>query len=299
MTLKRILFSLTATAFGINSTFAQGTENTLTSNTSQEILSSSIACSNSSTGVVSENHYFKKFDLAALRVEDEFDIYSFQFGIQSVHSAKGFGPNLNLEVKLWQTKATDFPATWGSGDYTELISKTINVTSASDGSIVAIDFDYPLTVERDDIIIAQVINNDLVGQTFYIGSNNATDHQPSYIMAEGCNLFTPTPVADMGFPDMNLVMNLKGIGAMLGIQEEVVEENLTLYPNPTSDQFNIASANALIKSIAVMDMTGRTIQTIKANSLSQNVNVSNLPRGIYLIQVDLETGKAVKKLIKK
>lgn len=299
MTLRMILFSLTVIAFGINSTVAQETEITLTSNTSQDIVPGSIACSDSSTGVVSQNHYLKKFDLTELRVADEFDIYSFQFGIQSVHSARGFGPNLNLEIKLWQTKATDFPATWGSGDYNELISKSINVTNETDGTIVTIDFDYPLTVEADDIIIAQVSNNGLEGQTFYIGSNNATDHQPSYIMAQGCNLLTPTPVSSIGFPDMNIVMNLNGIGAMLGVQDEVAEADLTLYPNPTSDQFNITSANEIIKSISVIDMTGRTIQTIKANSLSQNVNVSNLPRGIYLIQVDLETGKAVKKLIKK
>ena len=299
MTLKTILFSLTVFAFGINSTAAQNSENTLTSNTSQEILSGSIACSDSSTGVVSENHYLKKFDLTDLGVADEFDIYSFQFGIQSVHSARGFGPSLNLQIKLWQTKATDFPATWGSGDYNELVSKSIVVSNAADSTMVTIDFDYPITVERDDIIIAQVTNNDLEGQTFYIGSNNAADNQPSYIMAQGCNISIPTPVADLGFPDMNIVMSLVGAGAMLGIDDEVAEADLILYPNPTADQFNITSRNEIIKSIAVVDMTGRVIQTTKANSLSQNVNVANLPRGVYLIQVEQETGTAVKKLIKK
>lgn len=299
MTLKKVLLSLAVVAFGMKSTVAQGTENILTPNTSQEIQSSSIACSNSDTGVVSENHYFKKFDLAALGVAEEFDIHSFQFGIQSVHSAKGFGPNLNLQVKLWQTKATDFPATWGSGDYNELISKSVTVSKDDDGTIITIELDYPITVEREDVIIAQVSNNDLEGQTFYIGSNNATDNQTSYIIAEGCNILSPTPVTAIGFPDMSMVMNLNGTGAMLGVQDEVATTDLILYPNPTADQFNITSRNEIIKSIAVVDMTGRVIQTTKANSLSQNVNVANLPRGVYLIQVEQETGTAVKKLIKK
>lgn len=298
MILKRLLLSLAVAAYGANSTVAQDTKNTLTSNTSQEILPGSIACSDSNTGVVSENHYFKKFDLKELGVENEFDIHSFQFGIQSVHSARGFNPNLDLHIKLWQTKTTNFPKNWNSGSYKELISKTITVTNAADGTVVTVDFDYPLTVERDDVIIAQVSNYDLEGQTFYIGSNNATDHQSSYIMAEGCNLLTPAPIADIGFPDMHIVMNLKGNGSILSIQDEVLEADLILYPNPTSDQFNITSGNEAIKSIVIRDMLGRTIQSIKVNGLNQNMNVANLPRGVYLIEVELETGKAVKKLIK-
>ena len=299
MILKRLLLSLAVVAYGVNSTVAQEAESTLTSNTSQDIVPGSIACSDSSTGVVSENHYFKKFDLTDLRVADEFDIHSFQFGVQSVHSARGFSSNIDLHIKLWQTKTTDFPANWESGDYNELISKSVTVTNADDGAIITIDFDYPITVERDDIIIAQVSNNDLEGQTFYIGSNNASDHEPSYIMAEDCNLLTPTPVAEIGFPDMHIVMNLKGNGSILGIQDEVAETDLILYPNPTSDQFSITSGNESIKSVVIRNMLGRTIQSIKVNSLNHNMNVSNLPRGVYLIEVELETGKAVKKLIKK
>lgn len=298
MTLKMILFSLAVIALGINSTVAQDTENTLTSNTSQDIVPGSIACSDSNTGVVSQNHYFKKFDLKNLGVEAEFDIHSFQFGIQSVHSARGFSPNIDLQIKLWKTKSTDFPKNWNSGKYKELISKTITVTKADDESVVTVDFDHPITVERDDIIIAQVSNYDLEGQTFYIGSNDAPDHQSSYIMAEGCNLLTPASVADIGFLDMHIVMNLKGNGTILSIQDEVAEADLILYPNPTSDQFNITSGNKVIKSIVINDMLGRSIQSINVNDLNKNINVSNLPRGVYIIEIELEAEKIIKKLIK-
>lgn len=296
---KELLLLLATVAFGMKTANAQETI-TLTTNTSTDIIPGSVACSNSQTGAVTENHYFKKFDLEALRVEGDFNIQSFQFGVQSVHSARGYSNRVNLQIKLWKTNRSDFPANWGSGDYVELASKNITVTNANNESIVTVNMDNSIRVEADDIIIAQVSHDDLVGQTFYIGSNSAHDNQSTYIMAPGCNIYTPTRAHEATTSEANVFMSLIGIGTLLNTEDFTeVDLDLALYPNPVSDQLTISSGSEVIQKLSIIDMLGRTIQTIKVNSFNQNVNVSTLPSGMYLMEVELETGRAIRKFIKK
>lgn len=55
----------------------------------------------------------------------------------------------------------------------------------------------------------------------------------------------------------------------------------TIYPNPTSDNFIIDMENE-VKSIEIYSLQGQKV----LSSNSNNVNVSNLSKGIYLIQIE-------------
>lgn len=286
--MKKTLLFLAAVAFSFSSAIAQEAV-VYTSNSSLEIVSGSVACGTTG-GPTSENHYYKKFDLADLGVTTEIPLDHFQFGVESV-----VGGEVHLIIELWKTSVNTFPATWGGPDYENIATVAKTVTDADNLSLVTVDITGDVMVNQNDIIIAHVYNMDLEAENFYIGSNPSADSQPSYLMAEGCGIDTPTPVAGIGFPDMNIVMAL--VSGSLSV-EDFASADLTLYPNPASDQFNISSGNELIQTVIVRDMLGKTIETIQVNGLNQNVNVSNLPKGLYLVEVELETGRAVQKLIK-
>lgn len=287
--MKKTLLFLAAVAFSFTSAIAQGDGTVYTSNSSLEIEPGSVACGTTG-GPTSENHYYKKFDLADLGVDGDVTFTQFQFGVESV-----VGAEVNLEVELWKTNVTTFPATWGGSDYESLTVIPVTVTADDESSLVTVDIPEGITINEDDIIIAEVRHDDLVSENFYIGSNSAADSQPSYLMAEGCGINVPTAVAAIGFADMNVIMTL--ISGTLSVEDFAAAE-LTLYPNPASDQFNISSGNELIQTVIVRDILGKTIETIQVNGLNQNVNISNLPKGLYLVEVELETGRAVQKLIK-
>jgi len=71
-------------------------------------------------------------------------------------------------------------------------------------------------------------------------------------------------------------------------------KSISIYPNPTKGEINIKT-DKKIKSSAVLDASGRSILT----STSQKVDISSLPKGIYLVKVDFTDGTATtEKVIK-
>jgi len=75
-------------------------------------------------------------------------------------------------------------------------------------------------------------------------------------------------------------------------------KDINIYPNPVSEKLHINS-NALIKSIAITDATGREINNITINTDNFEFETSGIVSGIYFICIELENGDLViKKIIK-
>ena len=75
----------------------------------------------------------------------------------------------------------------------------------------------------------------------------------------------------------------------------LVENNILISPNPSSDFLNIKS-DSNIKNIFVTDINGRKIDVSINND---KVNIINLPSGVYLINIETKEGISVHKFIKK
>jgi len=74
--------------------------------------------------------------------------------------------------------------------------------------------------------------------------------------------------------------------------------DLKVYPNPVSDVLHIYS-QIPIKDIIVSDLSGRTvIRNASIDAISTSIPASVLPKGIYLVTVETEKSKSVKKIIK-
>ncbi len=70
-------------------------------------------------------------------------------------------------------------------------------------------------------------------------------------------------------------------GTNIGKHEKV---KLSVFPNPTRDIFNIES-NEKIKEITMIDIKGQVIRSIPLNSLTSEINVSNISPGIYFMEI--------------
>lgn len=71
---------------------------------------------------------------------------------------------------------------------------------------------------------------------------------------------------------------------------------ISIYPNPSADFIAIASKEDL-KKITVSSLEGKTVITAGA---SRNIDISKLPKGVYILQGELKNGTIIsKKIIKK
>lgn len=82
----------------------------------------------------------------------------------------------------------------------------------------------------------------------------------------------------------------------LAVKNTSVQSNLKVYPNPAADVVNISSNKKIISS-TIIDMTGKKVKSFEGGD---QINVSSLAKGTYMLQVHYGNGAVENtKLIKK
>lgn len=84
---------------------------------------------------------------------------------------------------------------------------------------------------------------------------------------------------------------------VLSVSEIKVNDVFSIYPNPATEEVTILSKGGNVKNVTIYDITGRLVYTESSNVTTLSVNVNNLPKGVYLINVETENGQNVEKLI--
>lgn len=79
---------------------------------------------------------------------------------------------------------------------------------------------------------------------------------------------------------------------------EIETETVQYWPNPFTNELHI-KANNPIEQINIYSLRGQNVKGFQLFSLSQTLNLSDLPVGIYFIEITTTTGKTVKKVVKK
>jgi alpha-tubulin suppressor-like RCC1 family protein len=73
--------------------------------------------------------------------------------------------------------------------------------------------------------------------------------------------------------------------------------SFTIYPNPANDFLNIQiNENRIVNSIILTDIFGKIVHSQSENLTK--INISQLQKGMYLLQLDYELGKQIVKFIK-
>ena len=71
----------------------------------------------------------------------------------------------------------------------------------------------------------------------------------------------------------------------LSLNEEIINQSISLYPNPANDIITIQS-DSTITSIILYDVLGKLVNQYFANE----IDISNLSKGMYFFQITTETG---------
>lgn len=89
------------------------------------------------------------------------------------------------------------------------------------------------------------------------------------------------------------------MGATAGVEDQALENQLSIYPNPATSEITIALPKSMNAEIRIFDITGKLL-LYKANSLidkNHTVDVSTLSSGIYFVRLNTPEGMAAKKLV--
>ncbi|MDX9798179.1 MAG: T9SS type A sorting domain-containing protein, partial [Bacteroidales bacterium] len=126
-----------------------------------------------------------------------------------------------------------------------------------------------------DIILYGCVENEISFGPFNVGQGSAGDSRafiakysdPSFSIPYEGEVYFYEPIS------IDEVPSLK-------------ENNIVIYPNPTKGEVNLISTNERINSYTVYNMGGQTmIKSEKLKTKSEKLNLSSLPKGVYVIKV--------------
>jgi hypothetical protein len=176
-------------------------ETTITESVSQDIMSgNSVSCN--AGGLITDNHYLRAFDLEAFDITADFAITSVDIGIELAQA--GGGGVQPAEIRLY-TLEGDF--VWAN--LTLIASAPVQV---ADQQLTIINMPVEGVIPAGSILVVDFFtpNGQAAGNSLWVGSNNLGQTASTYLSAADCGVPEPTPTEDIGFPGMNLVMNVTG-----------------------------------------------------------------------------------------
>ena len=165
----------------------------------------SLACTQTSTGFTAENSYYRAFRLADHGVNTAFTANRVDVAVENATS--GSGGSQTVQVKLY-TVAGAFPA----GVLTQIAGQLVTVPNTTTGTTIPVTLSPPGIAPAGSTVVAEVYVPDgrAVGNTFFIGSNTASESGPSYIRAATCGSTNPVTFASTGNPGVHIVLTVTG-----------------------------------------------------------------------------------------
>jgi hypothetical protein len=185
-------------------------EVSITHSTNQVIVpGNSVSCNAGS--LHNDNSYYRVFDLQGnFSINTNFIITHLEVGIESASGASGSQP---VAVRLHTLNGV-----LSNANLTLLYSETFSVPDQT-LSIYNFVLATPVLVPVGETLVVEIFtpSGQSLGNSFFIGSNATATASPSYISAAACGVTEPTNVASLGFPGMNIVMNVYGANAVVPV----------------------------------------------------------------------------------
>ncbi len=158
-----------------------------------------------------------------------------------------------------------------------------------------------ITSSSNSICVNQSATLTAAGGTAYTWVAPLTSTAPAAVI-------TPTAVGNISY-SVNATSSVcpgytwsasftETVAACTGIQQ-IASSNVSfgVYPNPTSGEFTIELNNGAVKTVNVLDLTGRVVFATTTSNDKINVNAGSLAKGIYYVRVQSNNATEVAKIV--
>lgn len=101
--------------------------------------------------------------------------------------------------------------------------------------------------------------------------------------------------------DQSQPIRVKSIkcASALEVDENMLDSQLKLYPNPSAGQFTVETAHMIADSIVVTDNLGRVISTHKPDAARTMLTIDGFSDGIYYVKINYQDKNTTRKLVLK
>lgn len=107
---------------------------------------------------------------------------------------------------------------------------------------------------------------------------------------------------DIAGNDVDCTFNLTVEEEILGVNETVLEDGISMFPNPTSSDITLVNnSTKQLVSIVFTDVNGRIISTtdLSKAGMETSLSLEGFATGLYFAKINSENGTIVKRIIKK
>jgi hypothetical protein len=211
----------------------QGSETiSITHSLSQDILSEhSYSCDEA--GFNATNRWFRRFTLADFGVISDFGVKGVEVGFEEIVVVDGETTPGHLRLYRWD------PATAFEFDNLELIiSEEVQLSDLALGKIM---FPMSLTLPATATVAVEFLvpSSFVSGNSIVVGSNDQGQTDATFVIAPQCDVDDLTDVAELGYGDMHLVLNLYG-NTWVPMPEISLDKTVGLNPDECSEFDSLA-----------------------------------------------------------
>ena len=153
---------------------------------------------------------------------------------------------------------------------------------------------------------SRAVVSDRLGDAISTSTNNGDVYSKEYTYTMDAawsydNLFLVASTQHMSASDINdrasynaVQIKLSDLAACASSVSELENNDINIYPNPTTGILNIKTENS--SSIEIINSIGQIVVTIENPSNMETVNISNLENGTYIVKIIFDNEIAIKKV---
>jgi hypothetical protein len=118
---------------------------------------------------------------------------------------------------------------------------------------------------------------------------------------------TIADINDDGYLDAIIGVSTGGVSLYLGqdpntvgVDEAIVSADINLFPNPANELVYINNTKAKANekwNLTLCDLAGRVLISESYTGQVHQFNISSLPKGMYLLNLNSKMGRAIKRLM--
>lgn len=165
------------------------------------------------------------------------------------------------------------------------------------GPYYTLNFETPVVIhdniEKILVEVYQLPSSNSESHLFCSGT--AEDNDVSWFKTgmAGCTPQTYKTTEELGYSDARFYITVSGETATAGLID-VSSKSTSIYPNPTTGVISLKSKYSLI-SYEIINSLGQTIA--HGDLQSNNISLSDLETGIYMLYIKTVSGKIIKKRV--